>query len=242
MASGKKIVLKKSYKKRVEDWFRTKERLEERRGMKFHADRVFHSPEAPSTRNFFSYQSATGVDFEKLFKGKRVLDVGCGMGIFVKQAMEKEILAEGIDPMALRSNEHIHRIHLDEFNPKHKYSCVVSMFGLPFYSSNAYNVRLSLYQMLRLVEPGGMLVIHPWHPEKPKDRSARAMWAITDSTLRKLKLLGFELEFKPPTYHPDYMTLIIKKTDEIQVMALGQRLGIVESIEELRKKSSTQHK
>lgn len=242
MVGRKKPVFKKSRDQRFEDLFRTKERLEERRGMKFHADRVFEPPEAPSSRSFFEYQSATGVDFEKLFKGKRVLDVACGMGVFVKQAMEKGILAEGIDPTAFRPNEHIHRIHLDEFNPKQKYSCVVSMFGLPFYSRNAYNVRLSLYHMLRLVEPGGMLVIHPWHPEKPKNRQARAMWAITGSTLRKLTQLRFVLDFTAPTYHPNYGTLIIKKKDEIQVMALGQRLGIVESIEKLRKKSSTQHK
>lgn len=240
MVSGKKLVLKKSTEQRVADWFKTKERLEERRGLKLQPERVLHRPEAPSNRGFSEYQFATGIDFEELYKGKRVLDVACGVGVFVRQAREKGILAEGLDPTAFRADEHIHRVHLDEFKPKHQYSCVVSMFGLPFYSSDAYNMRSSLYHMLRLVEPGGMLVIHPWNPEKPRNRPPNAMWAITGSTIRKLKQLGFELDFSPPTYNPRYMTLIIKKENEVQVMALGQRLGIVESIERLSRKSSGQ--
>lgn len=232
-----KFPLKKSLEKRVADSFRTKERLEGRRGLKFFADRVFHRPEAPSTRDYGSYKKSTGIDFEKLFKGKRVLDVACGMGVFVREAREKGILAEGLDPMAFKGTEHIHKLHIDEFNPKHKYPCVVSMFGLPFYSSNAYNVRFSIYHMLRLVEPGGILVIHPWHPTKPKNRRAEAMWAITGSTLKKLKEVGFDLDFTPPTYDPRCGTLIIKKPGEIELLMLGQRFGIVESIEKLAAKS-----
>lgn len=224
----KKVRLKKTQEQRIADRFKTKKRLTGRR-LGFYPDRIPNREIECLTpmRGFEEYKLFTSIDFEKLFKGKRVLDVACGRGVFVREAREKGILAEGLDPQYNGKNTHIHRGYLDEFNPKHKYPCVISMFGLPYYSSNAYNRRLSLYGMLRLVEPGGMLVIHPWFPEKPKGIKQDAMYAISGSTLRKLGLLQFELDYRPPTYGPEYATLIIKKKNERQVELLGKLFGVI---------------
>jgi SAM-dependent methyltransferase len=245
MPARERPQLRKSAEQRVEDSFKAKERLA-RRGLVFRPARPQHSDICtPKTRNYGHYVKSTSIDFEALFKGKRVLDVGCGQGIFVEEARERGILAEGIDPLYEGENQHIKKTHIDEFDPPHQYPCVVSMYSVPFYSPNAYNQRLSIYHMLRLVEPGGMLVIHPFSPLPPKGRKTRdALWAVVPSMLKKLRLMDFEIEMNPPTYgDKDFFpaTLIIKKKNEDQVLALGERLGII-TFYELKEKMKGRNK
>ena len=206
---------------RLERGLQTKKRLGERRGLKLRPDRVKRKPwGAISSRHYAFYRDATGIDFEKRFKGKRVLDVACGNAYFVREARKKGILAEGLDPAAPLRARHVHRGHVDKFEPRHKYECVISLLGLPGYSSNAFNVRHSLYHMLRLVEPGGVLVIHPYHPIKISDK-------VTGSLVKKLEFFGFEPEFLPPALEEPYGTLVMKKKSEKQLEQLGKKLGVI---------------
>ncbi|MCX6801818.1 MAG: methyltransferase domain-containing protein [Candidatus Diapherotrites archaeon] len=207
-------------RQRVRRRYSVKERLE-RRGVRLVPHREKGDILWDSDRNYAEYRKRTGIDFEALFKGKRVLDVGCGDGMFVHEARNREILAEGIDPAA-PNREGFHRMHLDEFFPDHKFACVVAVKSLPVIPKDAYSRRLAIYDMLRLAEPGGIVVIHLFQGNLSTPRRNDSA-GLPSSTLRKLQKSGFELVF-PKDYEE---RLIIKKKNEKQVEHLGKLLGVI---------------
>lgn len=214
-----------------------KEKLIKRKGLKLKPDKI--SPplsesfkRVTRSRNYQNYSKISLTDFS-VFRGKRVLDVGCGDGVFVQEARERGILAEGIDPTFTGKNPNIKNLNLNEFKSKQKYDCVISIYGLPYYSSNTFNARLAVYQMLKLVKPGGTLIVYPvTFPNKSfsanpyQARAPRVPSGVTLSMIRKLRAEGFEIQIKKRSKSLQ-ATLIVRKKNEPQTKKLGERLGVI---------------
>jgi SAM-dependent methyltransferase len=213
---------RKPAEQRESDRYMTRERLEKRRGLKLKPEGDSGTTHWTDDRGYKEYSRRTGVDFEGLFRGKRVLDVGCGAGNFVAQARGKGIFAEGVDPNAPAGSEHLHKMNLHEFEPKYKYDCVVSVKAIPVVNETAYGQRQNIYLMLNFLKPGGMLVVNAFQGTF-KGEPVRGSQGFSTTMLKKLQKLGFELDF--PAKGQD--RLIIRKKSEDQVEQLGRMLGVI---------------
>lgn len=104
------------------------------------------------------------------FKGKKILDVGCGAGGFVIAAMKKKLLAYGIDP-AKKAIEICEQKAIDNHLPKRNF-LIASAEKIPFKDNtfaivycftvleHVNDVEKSVSEIIRVVKKGGKIYIN----------------------------------------------------------------------------------
>lgn len=205
-----------------------KKRLE-KKGKRFVVERVKGSP---TSRSFAAYLEDLGLT-EKELVGKSVLDIGAGESTFVKDAKSKGINAAALEPRKIRGIKAI-RKSAQSLNIENKFDFVLSYFAVPHYLSNAFNVRLSFYNMLRALKKNGRLIICPIQREHSKKGkplffifAKEGIGKIYLNTLfNKLNQCGFRL--LEPRETGIGLTIEIFKTPKSDLKKLGEWLSLKE--------------
>ncbi|MDO8537729.1 MAG: hypothetical protein Q7S21_02490 [archaeon] len=210
---------KKSLKKKFEE-----------RGIKFKHDDILVPSMDLRDRNLKTYLTIFNLAEEDLI-GKKVLDVGTGVGNFVYEARKKGINAIGIDPAIGDQTSFLKRITAQEINYNKEFDIIFSCVSIPSYLKTAHNTRLSIFNMVNALKVNGQLLIFPVDIFTSKKsglqiyRVATQTWpfrALNLNTLmKKLKKCGFRCE-------ENNRVLQIKRTKFSNIKKLQELLGLAD--------------
>ncbi|MDO8537992.1 MAG: hypothetical protein Q7S21_03855 [archaeon] len=181
----------KSYKRRME-----------KKGVKFGIEPVKEYDDRIRNRNLYEYMVKFRLN-ENALIGKDVLDVGSGEGLFVSEARIKGINAYGLEPRGiLFSDEFIKKGMIQYFKSKKKFDYILAFASVPHYLVTAYNTRLSVYNMVKLLKSNGKLLICLVDTKKSKNEKEKIILVPTyvdnskegvkiNTLINKLRSCGF---------------------------------------------------
>ena len=147
-----------------------------------------------------------------LSAGNRILDVGCGTGLFVLEANKNRFLCEGVEPSSRLSeigqnilNVPISTMQIEEFNPLHKFSGVIIWDVL----EHVYGPAGILKKCFELLEAGGFLFL-----QVPNHRGISNRYK---TLLYRLKLKGtdykhFGFPWHVYSYDRESLSVLLNKT------------------------------
>ena len=183
-----------------------------------------------------------------LTKGKRLLDVGCGTGIFVKRALEDGWDAFGNEPSSYAEatigkelEDRIQFDYLSECNYETESFDVVSLW---YVLEHVTNPNMVLSEATKLTKNGGLvfIAVPNWNyialrrllaASLGKQSTVHAhehLYQYTPKTIEKyLKKSGFEIEVKmmaSPFYISGGMVNLLKKIASVFVVILWRLTGI----------------
>lgn len=147
-----------------------------------------------------------------LSAGNRILDVGCGTGLFVLEANKNRFLCEGVEPSSRLSeigqnilNVPISTMQIEEFNPPHKFSGIIIWDVL----EHVYSPAGILKKCFELLEAGGFLFL-----QVPNHRGISNRYK---TLLYRLKLKGtaykhFGFPWHVYSYDRESLSVLLNKT------------------------------
>jgi len=169
----------------------------------------------------------------------KVLDVGCGSGISTRRVLKRYsgicVACEGLDPskemirVANAKNRDARATYTvgniencDEMYKKDTFDCVVTVYTL----RNFADSQLAIWQMMRVLKPGGKLVVVDAFP--PKIRLAKMILKFWLEYIMPIVALIFIREKKDRKAYKYLSTSIqnAKYTPETFVHALGNMGGV----------------
>ncbi|MDO8538282.1 MAG: methyltransferase domain-containing protein [archaeon] len=184
-------------------------------------------------RGLVSYLMDFGLKEQELI-GKTVLDVGAGHGEFVKEAREIGAKVTALEPRAEKTENAIKK-RVQEINSSEKFDFVFANFSVSIYLNDAFNVRLSMYKMLRALKPNGRLMICPIYRRLAIKPGQKPVYHFSttvglgilpiNSLLEKIKQSGFIVP-EPVITPNNYFRMEIQRTPQSDINKLKELLSL----------------
>ncbi len=182
-----------------------REKLEEKKKREKESEEL--SPEEAEELDFKRYLRALNIDFEKL-KGKKILDLGCGEGGFVKKCVDKGIkevygLDKKVNPESFekRYKNHFLKGDFEKELPIRDFDYIFSVGAVfaPVEKSEKRNPPKTLLFALEALKKNGEIRIYPICKAPPKSNLkgieySRKRWEEILKDLSKNKEINYVLQ------------------------------------------------
>lgn len=122
-------------------------------------------------------------------QGKRLLEVGCGTGLYLEQLKDRfDVVGVDLEPAMLRVARRrvpgvpLHRADMRDFDLGRSFDVVLCLFSTIGYAQNRRELRAAVGCMARHLAPGGILVVEPWwRYEEYRPQSVHSMLAKSET-------------------------------------------------------------
>lgn len=200
-----------------------------------------HVPFPPGSKEFFEHYDRLREEIETpavseaiheyaRFKGKRVLDVGCGNGYVLSRYARAGAEVYGIDltPAALKITEarfsfEGKKVNLTEGNaeelpyPDRSFDCVTSMGVL----HHTPHTQKAIDEIFRVLKPGGLFVIMLYHRRSALYQSGMRLWSIVQGKPLSQKLNEYDGPGNPlgKAYSRSEMRQMLKRFENVNIFS-----------------------